>query len=83
MVFKGEVVKSVSFLLLSLAIFLTSSQAKPIIQQPQPYKSFGLKIQNTQSLRSCSYTVTIRTSCSSTSYTRDNIGLAFGDSYGN
>nr|DAD27158.1 TPA_asm: hypothetical protein HUJ06_028626 [Nelumbo nucifera] len=80
---KVEMVKSVSFLLFSLAVFLTSSQAKSIIQQPQPSRSFSLKIQNTQSLRSCSYTVTIRTSCSSTSYTRDRISLAFGDSFGN
>ncbi|KAI3910738.1 hypothetical protein MKW92_052837 [Papaver armeniacum] len=31
----------------------------------------------------CSYTVAIKTSCSSTSFTRDQISLAFGDAYGN
>lgn len=31
----------------------------------------------------CSYTVTIKTSCSSTKYTRDQVSLAFGDAYGN
>lgn len=33
--------------------------------------------------KSCSYTVIIKTSCSSKSYTRDKISLAFGDAYGN
>lgn len=31
----------------------------------------------------CSYTVIIKTSCSSVSYTRDKISIAFGDVYGN
>ncbi|KAJ0231391.1 Embryo-specific protein ATS3B [Hirschfeldia incana] len=32
---------------------------------------------------SCSYTVIISTSCSSSRYTRDQISIAFGDAYGN
>ncbi|XP_010033959.2 embryo-specific protein ATS3B [Eucalyptus grandis] len=48
---------------------------------PHALKSF--KINSTQNGNSCSYTVKIRTSCSSTSYTRDQISLSFGDAYGN
>ncbi|KAK3016684.1 hypothetical protein RJ639_007089, partial [Escallonia herrerae] len=33
--------------------------------------------------RSCSFSVSITTSCSSTRFTRDQISLAFGDAYGN
>ena len=36
-----------------------------------------------QNAGSCSYTVTIKTSCSSPAYTRDYISIAFGDAYGN
>ncbi|KAF2299655.1 hypothetical protein GH714_002230 [Hevea brasiliensis] len=36
-----------------------------------------------ENANSCSYTVQITTSCSSTRYTRDHISLAFGDAYGN
>eukprot|EP00257_Ricinus_communis_P015775 XP_015573754.1 embryo-specific protein ATS3B-like [Ricinus communis] len=36
-----------------------------------------------ENANSCSYTVKITTSCSSTRYTRDQISLAFGDAYGN
>ncbi|XP_010250103.1 PREDICTED: uncharacterized protein LOC104592430 [Nelumbo nucifera] len=84
--FSGKMVKSFSFLPFFFFLFIiASSQAKSIVQHPQPSSSF--KIQDNQSthqnVRSCSYTVTIRTSCSSTSYTRDRISLAFGDAYGN
>jgi len=73
-------VKAVTFLLF-LAFLFTFSQAKSIIPQPQQFRSF--KINNTQNVKSCSYTVSITTSCSSTKYTRDQISLAFGDAYGN
>ncbi|CAI9773633.1 unnamed protein product [Fraxinus pennsylvanica] len=43
----------------------------------------SFKINTTQNRRSCSFTVSIRTSCSSIRYTRDRISLAFGDAYGN
>ncbi|GAV66022.1 ATS3 domain-containing protein [Cephalotus follicularis] len=73
-------VKTLVFLV-HLAFILTLSQASPIIRLPQPFGSF--KITATQNVRSCSYTVSIKTSCSSTKYTRDQISLAFGDAYGN
>uniref|UniRef100_A0A9I9EEK3 Uncharacterized protein n=1 Tax=Cucumis melo TaxID=3656 RepID=A0A9I9EEK3_CUCME len=38
---------------------------------------------NPNNARSCSYTVTIKRSCSSPAYTRDYISIAFGDAYGN
>ncbi|KAF8389112.1 hypothetical protein HHK36_025798 [Tetracentron sinense] len=73
-------VKPVPFLLF-LAYLFIFSQAKSISPQPQLLRSF--KIKDTQTARSCSYTVKIKTSCSSTSYTRDKIGISFGDAYGN
>ncbi|GMQ08918.1 hypothetical protein CsSME_00052454 [Camellia sinensis var. sinensis] len=51
-----------------------------IIRLPLPLSSFN--INKTQSSSDCSYTVTITTSCSSPKYTRDQISLSFGDSYG-
>ncbi|OMO54313.1 Lipoxygenase, LH2 [Corchorus capsularis] len=53
--------------------------------QPHPLKSFKVNnaTQTQNNAASCSYTVSIRTSCSSTTYTRDQISLAFGDAYGN
>lgn len=36
-----------------------------------------------QAKRSCPYTVIIKTSCSSTTFTRDQISLAYGDAFGN
>lgn len=36
-----------------------------------------------QKVGGCSFTVVIKTSCSSVSFTRDQISLAFGDAYGN
>ncbi|KAF5177934.1 Embryo-specific protein ats3 [Thalictrum thalictroides] len=64
-------------------LFIISIQADESILS-LPHKLNSLKIQNTdENLRStCSYTVSIRTSCSSVRYTRDKISLAFGDSYG-
>lgn len=75
-----KMVKAVTFLLF-FAFLFTFSQPKPIILQPQEFRSF--KINNTQNVKSCSYTASITTSCSSTTYTRDQISLAFGDAYGN
>uniref|UniRef100_A0A5B7BNY7 Embryo-specific protein ATS3B n=1 Tax=Davidia involucrata TaxID=16924 RepID=A0A5B7BNY7_DAVIN len=73
-------IKAAYFLLL-FALILVSSQARSIISRPQPLASF--KINTTQNVRSCSFTVSIRTSCSSTRFTRDQISLSFGDAYGN
>ncbi|KAK1311546.1 hypothetical protein QJS10_CPA07g00687 [Acorus calamus] len=74
-------VKGLLFPLL-FALFLFHSGAHSIKSQPQELKSFN--IQETQDVkRACSYTVSIKTSCSSVSYTRDKISLAFGDAYHN
>ncbi|KAF3450876.1 hypothetical protein FNV43_RR06965 [Rhamnella rubrinervis] len=74
-------IKRLTFLLL-LAFIFTFSQADSSISQPQPQSSF--KLQDTQNnVRSCSFTVSITTSCSSPRYTRDQISLSFGDAYGN
>ncbi|RVW46169.1 Embryo-specific protein ATS3A [Vitis vinifera] len=74
--------KAVSFLLLlhSASIFIFS-QAQSIVSQPQVLKSKDFT--NIQNVGSCSFTVVIKTSCSSVSFTRDQISLAFGDAYGN
>ncbi|KAG6606794.1 Embryo-specific protein ATS3B, partial [Cucurbita argyrosperma subsp. sororia] len=68
-----------------LVLFGFSESSRSILphpqSKPQPLQSF--KINNTQNARSCSYTVTIKTSCGSPVYTRDQISIAFGDAYGN
>ncbi|KAF7814362.1 embryo-specific protein ATS3B-like [Senna tora] len=71
--------------LLTFAIFLSFSHAKPTPTQPQPQplESFILNETHHQNAASCSYSVSIKTSCSSTRYTRDQISLSFGDAYGN
>ncbi|KAF5741734.1 hypothetical protein HS088_TW10G00739 [Tripterygium wilfordii] len=73
-------IKVLAFLL-HLAFIFTLSQSRSINPLPQPLVSF--KINETQDARSCSYSVSITTSCSSPRYTRDCISLAFGDAYGN
>ncbi|XP_043724300.1 embryo-specific protein ATS3A-like [Telopea speciosissima] len=76
-----------AILLFVLLFFVVSSAESIINRQPQEFRSF--KIQNTQTTQSqtgrstCSYTVTIKTSCSSVRFTRDRISLSFGDAYGN
>lgn len=50
----------------------------PFVRTSRLYFTFVL-----QNARSCSYTVTVTTSCSSPDYTRDQISLSFGDAYGN
>ncbi|MBA0565294.1 hypothetical protein Golob_010180 [Gossypium lobatum] len=75
--------RAVVYLLPLTFIFFTIADGKRILPllQPQPLESF--KVNATQNVGSCTYTVSIRTSCSSTTYTRDQISLAFGDAYGN
>ncbi|TYH70731.1 hypothetical protein ES332_D05G136600v1 [Gossypium tomentosum] len=70
--------RAVIYLLPLTFIFFTIADGKRILPllQPQPLESF-------KNVGSCTYTVSIRTSCSSTTYTRDQISLAFGDAYGN
>ncbi|RDX77926.1 Embryo-specific protein ATS3B, partial [Mucuna pruriens] len=78
-------------LFLSLCIVSAISHATPIplpnhsfkLNQTKPQMSHSdlvLIVQNAGS--SCTYSVTIKTSCTSPSYTRDRISLAFGDAYG-
>ncbi|KAJ4840547.1 hypothetical protein Tsubulata_047320 [Turnera subulata] len=66
---------------LVLALLATFSQARPILSLPQPIKSLPINT-TTENANACPYTITVRTSCSSTRYTRDRISLAFGDAYG-
>ncbi|XP_077228313.1 embryo-specific protein ATS3B-like [Tasmannia lanceolata] len=66
--------------LFTLALFLFTA-ADSTNPHPQELRSF--KIQDAQSASECSYTVRIKTSCSSISITRDAISLAFGDAYNN
>ncbi|PKI65785.1 embryo-specific protein ATS3B-like [Punica granatum] len=51
------------------------------LTHPHALESFNLSY--IQQVGSCSYSVLITTSCSSPSYTRDQISIAFGDAYGN
>ncbi|XP_062153644.1 embryo-specific protein ATS3B-like [Alnus glutinosa] len=73
-------IKALVFLL-QLTFILIFSEAKSSGLQPQAAKSFNVSY--LQSSTSCSYTVVVTTSCSSTRYTRDQISIAFGDAYGN
>ncbi|KAL7191419.1 hypothetical protein ACSBR2_023486 [Camellia fascicularis] len=75
---------SMLFFFFVTLILISSPQAtarSSIILKPQSLPSFALNISQSSSA-SCSYTVTIRTSCSSPRYTRDQISLSFGDAYG-
>ncbi|XVE64118.1 hypothetical protein DITRI_Ditri07aG0076200 [Diplodiscus trichospermus] len=70
-----------AFVLLYLCFIFILCEAKSIRHKPQAFESFNVSY--IQNLGSCSYSVVISTSCSSTSYTRDQISIAFGDAYGN
>ncbi|KAE8700633.1 Detected protein of confused Function [Hibiscus syriacus] len=70
-------------LLTFIFIFFTIADAKRILFLPRPLPLRSFKVNATQNTGSCSYTVSIRTSCSSIAYTRDHISLAFGDAYEN
>ncbi|VVB17672.1 unnamed protein product [Arabis nemorensis] len=62
------------------SIFLSVSESK--LLEPHAAESFNVSL--IQKLgTSCSYSVIISTSCSSSRYTRDQISIAFGDGYGN
>ncbi|XP_057458078.1 embryo-specific protein ATS3B-like [Lotus japonicus] len=70
-------------LILTFSIISVFSQATLLLTDPpQPNESFKPNLTQHQQNAGCSYTVTIRTSCSSPSYTRDRISLSFGDAYG-
>ncbi|KAH6803207.1 Embryo-specific protein 3 [Perilla frutescens var. frutescens] len=64
-------------LLLLFALSFTASAFVDHLQQS------AISIKSNQTETSCEYTVIIKTSCSSISYTTDEISLAFGDAYGN
>ncbi|KAK3016685.1 hypothetical protein RJ639_007090 [Escallonia herrerae] len=68
---------------LLLALIFTSAQATSIIQLPQHQLLSLVTTNTTQDVTSCSFGVSIMTSCSSTRFTRDQISLAFGDAYDN
>ncbi|XP_019436030.1 PREDICTED: uncharacterized protein LOC109342508 [Lupinus angustifolius] len=74
--------KKVMTLILTLCIISTFSQANPITTHPQPKQSFKPNRMPQQADR-CYYTANIKTSCSSPSYTGNQISVAFGDTYGN
>ncbi|OAY31688.1 embryo-specific protein ATS3A [Manihot esculenta] len=76
-------VKLLSFPLISVFFLIIFPLANSFDSHSQPHvlKSFNPQI--IQAAKSCPYTLVIKTSCSSSSYTRDKISLAFGDSYGN
>ncbi|KAL3535860.1 hypothetical protein ACH5RR_004321 [Cinchona calisaya] len=60
--------------------FITPSPATHTL--PYLLKSFNI-LPDQGGARSCSYSVTMKTSCSSSSDTRDKVSLAFGDASGN
>ncbi|KAL5697994.1 hypothetical protein ACHQM5_029085 [Ranunculus cassubicifolius] len=75
---------SLFLILITLLILTTTStEAKsPLTPKPHILESLEIQTPNPQIQgRSCSYTVRIKTSCSSTRYTRDKISIAFGDAY--
>lgn len=80
------------FLYFSIIFLMTLlSQAtgglRPIVSLPKPaaLSSFNINstIQTLKSVETCDFSVTIVTSCSSPSPTRDQVSLTFGDAYGN
>ncbi|AES68139.1 putative PLAT/LH2 domain-containing protein [Medicago truncatula] len=79
-----SVTSSILFLFFTFCIIIVFSQASPITitDYPQPNLSFKPNQTQHHQSNSCSYTVTITTSCNSPSFTRDRISLSFGDAYG-
>ncbi|KAG8379842.1 hypothetical protein BUALT_Bualt07G0131500 [Buddleja alternifolia] len=71
------------FFLLIFTLIASIAQSRSILPRPQPISSLKINTTQTQNAGTCSFTVSIRTSCSSTRYTRDRISLSFGDAYGN
>ncbi|CAD5172093.1 unnamed protein product [Musa acuminata subsp. malaccensis] len=78
-----------SFLLLFLILlsspvfFLISCESVPVDQRPRAFPSFKIQEIKEEIGWGCSYTVKIKTSCSSRRFTTDRISLAFGDAYHN
>ncbi|KAI3419022.1 uncharacterized protein J3R85_013540 [Psidium guajava] len=74
-------IRRLSFVLCLSLLSVAFCHSRSIVSQPQALKSF--KVNDPRNEGTCTYTVSVRTSCLSTSYTRDQISLAFGDAYGN
>ncbi|CAL9179114.1 embryo-specific protein ATS3A-like [Musa acuminata AAA Group] len=78
-----------SFLLLFLILlsspvcFLISCESVPVDPRPRAFPSFKIQEIKEEIGWGCSYTVKIKTSCSSRRFTTDRISLAFGDAYHN
>ncbi|KAM6602262.1 hypothetical protein CsatA_021871 [Cannabis sativa] len=73
-----------TFLVYTTFVFTFAlAQSSSILPQPQSLASFIPNNTHTQNQGTCSFTVSIKTSCSSPKYTRDEISLSFGDAYGN
>ncbi|KAL1342589.1 hypothetical protein HN51_029129 [Arachis hypogaea] len=73
----------VLLLLLVCGVTLSVSESESYSLKPHIAESFNVSYLQLKSQGSCSYTVVISTSCSSPSYTRDQISISFGDFYGN
>ncbi|KAH7537926.1 hypothetical protein FEM48_Zijuj03G0144700 [Ziziphus jujuba var. spinosa] len=73
--------RALSILLLSAFIFNLSVAEE--LSSPLPHAANNFNLSYIQNEASCSYSVVITTSCSSSKYTRDQISIAFGDAYGN
>ncbi|XP_048129742.1 embryo-specific protein ATS3B-like isoform X2 [Rhodamnia argentea] len=69
-------IRRLSFVLWLSLLSVAFGNPRSVVSQPHALKSF--KNEGT-----CTYTVSVRTSCLSTSNTRDQISLVFGDGYGN
>ncbi|GAB4828286.1 hypothetical protein Ancab_035199 [Ancistrocladus abbreviatus] len=76
-------VMSMSQLLFFALFSLFCLQGATSLPSAQPIPLLSLRIKPNRTANTCSYTVDITTSCSSVSYTRDQISLSFGDAYGN
>ncbi|CAN4086387.1 unnamed protein product [Withania somnifera] len=70
--------------IITVASITCGAQAsRSIVFLPQPLSSLDIINTTLHQNARCSFTVNIRTSCSSPALTRDQISLAFGDAYGN
>ncbi|CAN6442353.1 unnamed protein product [Victoria cruziana] len=73
------------FPLLSLLLLVGVAAAEyntAAAARPQQLSAFEIPMIS-EGVGACSYTVVVKTSCSSRKWTRDQISLAFGDAYGN
>ncbi|XP_019449417.1 PREDICTED: probable inactive serine/threonine-protein kinase slob2 isoform X5 [Lupinus angustifolius] len=78
--------KQVLLLLLFLAYGLTLSVSESKSGPPVPHAadpSFTVGYIQMKSAANCSYRVVLTTSCTSPKFTNDQIGIVFGDAYGN